>query len=109
MAPGGLAGALMHNPSVRRSLAACLLALFVALVTADSFACPDGCQAASSGAAADQCNASGTCVFCTGGIVAYAPRVVIAPITVVLPAHEEPRPQPPFPPALALDHPPRLT
>jgi hypothetical protein len=105
---GGRPPHLMHNLSVGRSLAACLLILFVALATADTFACPDGCQTASSGAAADQCNASGKCVFCTGGIVSYGPQVVIAPVTV-LPAHEEPGPQPPFRPALVLDHPPRLT
>jgi hypothetical protein len=99
----------MHNPFVRRSLAACLVILFVALATADTLACPDGCQTASSGAAADQCNASGQCVFCSGGIVAHARHVAMPPVIVLLAAREEPSQQPPFPPALALDHPPRLT
>ena len=99
----------MHNPSVRRSFAAFLLIFFVALVTADTFACPDGCQTASSGVAADQCNASGKCVFCSGGILAHGRHVVVPPVTVLLAAREELRQQSPFPPALALDHPPRLT
>jgi hypothetical protein len=93
---------------VRRSLALCLLVLFVALVTADTFACPDGCQTASSGAPADRCNASGKCVFCTGGIATRDQQLVIAP-TSTSAAQEVPQQEPLAQPALGLDHPPRLT
>jgi hypothetical protein len=86
-----------------------LLVLFAVLATADTFACPDGCQSASSGAAAAQCNASGACVFCTGGIVTHDPQLITAPLTSTSAAHEVPQQEPLTPPALALDHPPRLT
>jgi len=95
-------------PPVRQLLAACLLVLFAALATADAFACPDGCQLASWGAAADQCNASGTCVFCSGAIVVHAPEVVIEPVTEPAPAQVVAQPEPLLLPAPALDHPPRL-
>jgi hypothetical protein len=100
---------MVHNRPVRHLVAACLLVLFAALATADTFVCPDGCQMAASGAAADQCNASGKCAFCTGSIVTYALQVVTAPVTRPSPAQELPQQVPPLQPALALDHPPRLT
>jgi hypothetical protein len=99
---------MVHNRPVRRLLAACLLVLFAGLATADTVACPDGCQAASSRAAADQCNATGQCVFCTGGIVTHAPQVVIEPLAGSLPVREVLQQEPPIHPPLALDHPPRL-
>src|SRR6185295_10945762 len=100
---------MVHNSQVRRLLAVCLLVLFAALATADTFACPDGCQTAPSGAAADQCNSSGQCVFCTGGIVAHAPHNFIEPITTPVSVQDVAQPEPPAQPTLALDHPPRLT
>jgi hypothetical protein len=99
---------MVHNPPVRRLLAACLLVLFATLATADTLVCPDGCLAARSQAVATQCNASGQCVFCTGGIVTHAPQVVVEPITGPVPVRDVPQQAPPIQPALALDHPPRL-
>jgi len=99
----------VHNPRVRRLFAACLLVLFAALATADTFACPDGCQTASSGAIADQRNASGTCVFCTGGVLRLALPAIAPPTTAPLPAQDLSSLHPPVQPAPPLDHPPRLT
>jgi hypothetical protein len=93
---------------VRRLLAVCLLALFAVLATTDAVACPDGCQSAGSPATADHCNATGGCVFCSGGVAAVAAPMTIAPLIMVLPA---PLPVASAFPALSaavLDHPPRV-
>jgi hypothetical protein len=71
---------LSDNPDVRRLLAACLLAVFAFLATADTFACPDGCQCASSRAAAARCDATGACVFCTAAALISAKRQTVAPL-----------------------------
>jgi len=94
---------------VRRLIAACLLAVFAMLATADAYACPDGCQSASSASAADRCNSSGQCVFCTGAVVALAPHVLLEPISETLPTRDAQDPTAPFAPGTVPDHPPRLT
>jgi hypothetical protein len=96
-----------HNLAVRRFLAACLLTMFAALATADTFACPDGCESANTPSAADHCNVTGSCVFCSGGVVALA---IPAPSVDLLLAVADPSDRvlrPAFRPASALDHPPR--
>src|SRR6185369_15364937 len=98
---------LINNPLVRRLLAACLLVTFAALATVDMVDCPDGCQSASSPSSADRCNASGACIFCTGGVVV---GVTEAPITQLIPirsAAELPSLRPPLTPTSVLEHPPR--
>ena len=97
----------MHNPDVRRLLAACLLVVFAALATADTFACPDGCQTAASPTAAEHCNVTGNCVFCTGGLVTFASAPVATPLFVLLPSSELATPPPILPLPVSLDHPPR--
>jgi hypothetical protein len=99
---------LVHNPRVRRVLAACVLMLFAALATTDMLACPDGCRTASSTASADQCNATGQCVFCGAAVVLYPPPLPVEPMTGPLAVQDAPQPKPPFQPPLAPDHPPRL-
>jgi len=94
---------------VRRVVAAYLLAVFAILATADGFACPDGCHSASSAPAADRCNASGQCVFCTGAVIARASQVVLKPLADALPARDVQDAQAPFPPVTVPDRPPRLT
>ena len=74
-----------HNPSVRRLLAAIVLVVFIGLVTTDAVACPDGCQAAPSGSAADHCNDTGICLFCTGAVVEAIAPVAMAPMITQLP------------------------
>jgi hypothetical protein len=99
---------LSDNPPVRRLLAACVLAVFAFLATADTFVCPDGCQCASSLAAASRCDASGACVFCTAAtvIAVGGPAVVrFVPADVVA---EHPLLASPPPPEAALEHPPRF-
>jgi len=91
-----------------RSVAVVLALALVASISADAFACTDGCRQASSTQAADDCNATGACPLCTGAIVqAYAP-VALEPLTLV---------EPPAAPRVItaetisirpLDHPPRL-
>jgi len=100
-------GHLMHNPGVRRWLAVCLLALFAVLVAADAFACPDGCQSADSQPTADRCNATGVCVFCTGGVAAVATPIAIAPLFTTLPVSSPLAPAFPVLSGAVLDHPPR--
>jgi hypothetical protein len=99
---------LGDNPTVRRFLAAGLLAVFAFLATADTFVCPDGCQSAGSCAAAARCDASGACVFCTAAAaipVAGAAVVRFVPAEVV----DEPPPlASPLLPVAPPDHPPRL-
>ena len=92
---------------MRRLIAACLLVVFAALATTDAVACPDGCQAASTPGAADQCNATGNCLFCTGGVVAVAADVAIAPLTVSWSPQVLPVPQRPLRYASVPEHPPR--
>jgi hypothetical protein len=97
----------MHNPDVRRLLAACLLVVFAALATTDAFACPDGCRTAASPTAAEHCNVTGNCVFCTGGLMTFAIAPVPTPLFVFLPSSELASPAPTLPPPVSLDHPPR--
>jgi hypothetical protein len=99
---------LMHNLAVRRLLAACLLVVFATLATTDAVACPDGCQSAGSPTGADRCNATGNCVFCTGGVIQLAEHTAIAPQFVALPAPVFADQTPPILSAAVLDHPPRL-
>jgi len=88
-------------------LAACLLVVFAALATTDSFACPDDCQTAASPAAADHCNVTGNCVFCTGGVVTLAAAPVPSPALVSVPSPDLATPPTPHRLAAALEHPPR--
>ena len=92
---------------MRRVLAVFLLVVFAGLATTDTVACPDGCQAASSESTADQCNDTGICLFCTGGVVPATVPPALAPLGAQLP-----------PPVLSIagvpvfsigvpDHPPR--
>ncbi|HKW00024.1 MAG TPA: hypothetical protein VJN96_09365 [Vicinamibacterales bacterium] len=92
---------------MRRLLAACLLVVFAALATADTFACPDGCQTAASPTAAEHSNATGNCVFCTGGLVTFAIAPVPTPRFVSLPSADLGTPPPPLRLPVSLDHPPR--
>jgi hypothetical protein len=94
---------------MRRLVVACLLAVFAILATADAFACPDGCQSARSASAADRCNDSGQCVFCTGAVVVHAPQLMLEPISEALPTKDVQDPQASFPPVTVPDRPPRLT
>jgi hypothetical protein len=48
-------------------------------------------------------------MFCTGAILTHSPQVIIKPVTGPLPAQDEPWQDPPSAPAVALDHPPRLS
>ena len=98
---------LVHNPDVRRLLAACLLVVFAALATTDIFACPDGCQTAASPTAAEHCNVTGNCVFCTGGLMTFAIAPIPTPLFVLLPSSELATPPPTLPVPVSLDHPPR--
>ena len=100
---------MVHNPAVRRLLAACLLVVLVAMATTEGIACPDGCQSAGSPSAADRCNDSGACIFCTGGVVAVATKIVAAPQVPVLPAPLSPIVAPAILPSAVPDRPPRLT
>ena len=90
-----------------RFIAACLLVVFAALAATDAFACPDGCQSASSPFAADRCNASGTCVFCTGGALLGSADVAVTRLTPAPPVPELSTVAPSHTPANVLDHPPR--
>jgi len=92
---------------VRRLVAAFVVVIFTMLSTGDAWSCPDGCQSAMSTTAADKCNSSGACLFCTGGVVSVAAPPSPAPLLTELPA-------PVFSPALfstvdvsVPDHPPR--
>jgi hypothetical protein len=98
----------MHNPRVRRLLAACLLVVFATLATMDAVACPDGCQTSGSSSAADQCSNSGVCIFCTGGVVAVAPLVVPVPLVAVLTEPTFALTTPAFRPGHVPDRPPRI-
>jgi hypothetical protein len=98
---------LVHNLDVRRPLAACLLVVFAALATTDTFACPDGCQTAASPTAAEHCNVTGNCVFCTGGVVTFAIASVPTPLFVSLPSSELTTLPPTLSLPVSLDHPPR--
>jgi hypothetical protein len=98
---------LVHNPDVRRLLAACLLVVFAALATTDIFACPDGCQTAASPTAAEHCNITGNCVFCTGRLMTFAIAPIPTPLFVLLPSSELATPPPTLPVPVSLDHPPR--
>jgi len=93
---------------VRRLLTACLLVVFGALATADTFACPDGCQTAAFPTAAERCNVTGNCVFCTGGVVTIAAAPVPSPAFVLLPLPDLGTPPTPDRPSGSLDHPPRV-
>lgn len=68
---------MRDNDLVRRFLAVCLVAIFATLATADTFACPDGCQCAASLAAAAHCDATGACVFCSAAAMISAPAATI--------------------------------
>jgi len=92
---------------VRSLLAACSLVVFVALATTDTFACPDGCQTAGSAAAAEHCNVTGNCVFCTGGLVTFAIAPIPTPLFFSLPSSDLATPPPPLRLPVPLDHPPR--
>jgi hypothetical protein len=94
---------------VRRLVAVYVLAVFAVLAIADGFACPDGCHSASSAPAADRCNASGQCVFCTGAVIARASQVVLKPIADAFRTGDVQDAQAPFPPVTVPDRPPRLT
>lgn len=93
---------------MRPFLGVCVLIVFATLASADGLACPDGCQAATSTSAADHCNASGSCVFCTGALVMLDANPVAAPTFACVSAtdHEE------FNASLrspaSVEHPPRL-
>jgi len=102
-------GILGHNRLVHRLLAVCLLLVFAALSTTDALACPDGCQAAATSSAADHCNATGTCLFCTGGVASVAKVIAVAPLTASWPPQGLPVSQRPLRVAAVPDHPPRLT
>jgi len=92
---------------LRRFLVACLLVVFASLATIDTVACPDGCQSASSSSAADRCNDTGGCLFCSGGVVVVSAHIVMAPLTAVLPASLHTTPAPPLRSAAVPDRPPR--
>jgi hypothetical protein len=98
----------VHNPDVRRLLAACLLIVFAALATADAFACPDGCQSACSQGDADHRNATGICVFCSGGAVPVPVPIAITPVVTQIPAPLSLTPAIPAASPAVLDHPPRV-
>jgi len=111
---GGLGGRrraaaeMSHNSAVRRALAAILLAVFAFLATADTFACPDGCQCASSRAAAARCDASGVCVFCTAAAMISVPPPAVVHFTPADLVADAPFLASPRPPVAPPDHPPRL-
>ena len=63
-----------------------MLVVFAGLAATDAVACPDGCQTASSQSAADRCNDTGMCLFCTGGVVEATTPDGIAPPITQLPA-----------------------
>ncbi len=94
---------------MRRILAACLLAVFAFLATADTFACPDGCQCASSRAAAARCDASGACVFCTAAALISVTHRAVAPVVVADVIADRPLLAGPLQSSVPLDHPPRLS
>ena len=71
---------------MRRGLAVLVLIVFAGLATTDAVACPDGCQAASSQSAADHCNDTGICLFCTGGVFPATTPPAMAPLITQLPA-----------------------
>lgn len=100
---------LVDNPGVRRLFAVCLLVVFATLVTTDAVACPDGCQSAGSPSAADHCNGSGACIFCTGGVVQAATLAMPAPLVAEAPAPYFTVLAPPVLPSAVPDRPPRLT
>jgi hypothetical protein len=66
-----------------RVLAALVLVCFTTLVAADGFVCPDGCRQASSPDAADRCDGSGVCVFCTGGCAQPGPAATPILLAVI--------------------------
>ena len=94
---------------MRRLLAAWLLAVFAFLATADTFACPDGCQCASSRAAAARCDATGACVFCTAAALISVPHRAAAPVVAADIIADRPVVAGPFQSTVPLDHPPRLS
>lgn len=87
-----------------------MVVVFAVLATADTFVCPDGCESASSTSvsATDGCSASGTCVFCTGGLVVIAADPLVAPLIAAVVVPAPPASDHPLCPAAALDRPPRL-
>jgi hypothetical protein len=93
---------------VRRLLAACLLAVFAFLVTADSLACPDGCQCDSSHAVAARCDTGGVCVFCAAAAVISVGGLAVVHFVPADVVADHPLLASPLTPAAPPDHPPRL-
>jgi hypothetical protein len=98
---------LRHNHLVRRFLAACLVALFATLATADTFACPDGCLCAASLAAAAHCDATGACVFCSAAAMIAAPPAAIVDVAATAVDFAPQAFTAPFFSLTPPDHPPR--
>jgi hypothetical protein len=96
----------MHNPSVRRIFVAFFIVVFATLATTDGVACPDGCQSATSPTAADHCNDSGICFFCTGAVVTTS-ALPVTPFMTQLPAPDLPVVAVPACSIEIPDHPPR--
>jgi hypothetical protein len=109
MALADAASRIVHNPAVRRFLAAWLLVVFAALATGDALACSDGCKHAGTVTAADECTAMGGCVFCTGSVIPAAKHVAVAPVIAVVPAPVVSVNTPLVLPRTVPDHPPRLS
>jgi len=94
--------------ALRKTLLAALLVAFVAVAMADTFVCPDGCESAATASAANSCNTSGACVFCTGGAVLHAAELLGGPCVSSLPSVERPAVTPRQSVISVPDQPPRL-
>ena len=90
-----------------RAAAAVIVVIFAFLLTTEAFACPDGCESASSSSASDQCNTTGKCIFCTGAVAVAATGVALVPLFERADTRTPPAPEHPVTRSLPLDHPPR--